>query len=214
MPTLRTRGEANLLLKNSCSLDKDCWPGIFLKDWTMTCDAENALSPNKFSTKVNANPPYLNDYSSNDELDVESIPTLDDSLPVTSKRVLAPTTTKEIVRNIKKKTTNNNVSNTLNMLLGTEAEAAALRKAQTKAAEATAATALSALENKNRELAITEERLAIHKAEHNMNMRLKEVEWKREEMKARMDVLKMRIELKKGDPTIPKDELDTFLPLP
>jgi len=162
-----------------------------------------------FSTKVNANPPYLNDYSSNDELDVESIPTLDDSLPVTSKRVLAPTTTKEIVRNIKKKTTNNNVSNTLNMLLGTEAEAAALRKAQ-----ATAATSLSALENKNRELAITEERLAIHKAEHNMNMRLKEVELKREEMKARMDVLKMRIELKKGDPTISKDELDTFLPLP
>jgi len=33
-------------------------------------------------------------------------------------------------------------------------------------------------------------------------------------MKARMDVLKMRIELKKGDPTISKDELETFLPLP
>jgi len=42
---------------------------------------------------------------------------------------------------MKKKTTNNNVNNTLNMLLGSEAEAAALRKAQTKAAEATTATA-------------------------------------------------------------------------
>ena len=97
-----------------------------------------------FSTKVNANPPYLNDYSFNDELDEESLATSDDSSPVphvTSKRVLAPTTTKEIVRNIKKKTTKHNVSNTLNMLLGSEAEAAALRKAQTKAAEATTATA-------------------------------------------------------------------------
>ena len=170
-----------------------------------------------FATKVNANPPYLNDYALDDEVftgDVESVASSVDSLPVTSKRVLAPTTTKEIVRNIKKKTTNNNVSNTLNMLLGSEAEAAALRKAQTKAAEASAATALQAMENKNRELAITEERLALHKAEHMMNMRLKEVELKREEMKTRMDVLKMRIELKKGDPTISKDELDTFLPLP
>jgi len=61
------------------------------------------------------------------------------------------------------------------------------------------------MENKN---------LALHKAEHMMNMRLKEVELKREEMKTSMDVLKMRIELKKGDPTISKDELDTFLPLP
>ena len=98
------------------------------------------------------------------------------------------------------------------MLLG--AEAAAVRKAQTKTAEATAASALSAFKNKNRELAITEERLAIHKAEHNMNMRLKEVELKREEMKARMDVSKMRIKFKKGDPTISKEELETFLPLP
>ena len=47
-----------------------------------------------------------------------------------------------------------------------------------------------------------------------MDVRNIEVELKREEMKARMDVLKMRIELKKGDPTISKDELDTFLPLP
>ena len=81
-----------------------------------------------FSTKVNANPPYLNDYSSNDELEVKSLPNSDYSPPITSKRVLAPTTTKEIVRNIKKKTTNNNISNTLNMLLGTEAETAALPK--------------------------------------------------------------------------------------
>ena len=59
-----------------------------------------------FATKVNANPPYLNDYTSNDEVvtgDVESIATSEDTPSVTVKRVLAPTTTKEIVRNIKKK---------------------------------------------------------------------------------------------------------------
>ena len=58
---------------------------------------------------------------------------------------------------------NKNVSSTLNMLIGTDAEAAALR---------------------------------------------------REATKARMNVIKMRIDLKKSDPTLSKDEIDILLPLP
>jgi len=63
-------------------------------------------------------------------------------------------------------------------------------------------------------LLIVKERARMRREEHEMNMRLKEIELKREEMRVRMDVLKMRIELKKGDPTISKEELETFLPLP
>jgi len=109
---------------------------------------------------------------------------------------------------------NKNVSSTLNMLIGTDAEAAALRKALTKAAEATAASALASVHNRDREIAVTEQRLIIHKEEHNMNMRLKDIELKREAMKARMDVIQMRIDLKKSDPTLSKDEIDILSPLP
>ena len=47
-----------------------------------------------------------------------------------------------------------------------------------------------------------------------MNMRLKDIELKREAMEARMDVIKMRIDLKKSDPTLSKDEIDILLHLP
>ena len=60
-----------------------------------------------FGAKVNANPPYLNDDPSDEEMevgDLESIEPSDETPSVTTKRKeLAPTTATEIVRNLKKK---------------------------------------------------------------------------------------------------------------
>lgn len=168
-----------------------------------------------FSSKVNANPPYLNDDSSESEFDIESLSTSDGVSPtVTTKRVLAPTTTKEIVKTIKKRNTDNKVSNTIELLCGTEKEAAALRQVQMKAAEANAVSALASVRTKEREIDVSEKRFLLEEEAHSMNMRLKELEVKHQQMKVRMDILKMRSDLKKNDPSLSKDEIDHLLPLP
>ncbi len=46
-----------------------------------------------------------------------------------------------------------------------------------------------------------------------MDMRLKDIEVKHQQMKVKMEVLKMRIELKKNDPTLSKYKIDNLLPL-
>jgi len=114
------------------------------------------------------------------------------------------------------------------VLVETDSDAASLRQAQSRAVGASAASALSEVRPKERELVVAEECLLLEanmkKEEHDMTMRLREIEVKREEMKReievkreemkiKMDVYKMRIELKDSDPTLSKDEIEILLPL-
>ena len=133
---------------------------------------------------------------------------------ITKRKVLVPSETKQIVKILKKRNTDKKVSNTLDLLCGTDAEAAALRQVQMKAAEANAASALASVRTKEREINVSEKRLLLEEEAHSMDMRLKEIEVKHQQMKVKMEVLKMRIELKKNDPTLSKYEIDSLLPLP
>lgn len=174
-----------------------------------------------FANKVNANPLYLNEGGADIvslDLDLSSSDGDGDEPSVISKptkrKVLVPSETKEIVKTLKKRSTDKKVSNTIDLLCGTDTEAAALRQVQMKAAEANAASALASVRTKEREINVSEKRYLLEEEAHSMNMRLKEIEVKHQQMKVRMDILKMRIDLKKNDPSLSKDEIDHLLPLP
>ena len=118
-----------------------------------------------FANKVNANPLYLNEGGADIvslDLDLSSSDGDGDEPSVISKptkrKVLVPSETKEIVKTLKKRSTDKKVSNTIDLLCGTDTEAAALRQVQMKAAEANAASALASVRTKEREINVSEKR--------------------------------------------------------
>ena len=152
-----------------------------------------------FASKVNANPLYLNEVSADVvSLDNDLLSSDGDESSVTSKttkrKVLVPAETKESVKTLKKRSTDKKVSNTIDLLCGTDTEAAALRQVQMKAAEANAASALASVRTKEREINVSEKRYRLEEEAHSMNMRLKEIEVKHQQMKVRMEIIKMRIQ--------------------
>jgi len=167
--------------------------------------------------KVNANPLYLNEVSADIvSLDKELLSSDESSVAskTTKRKVLVPAETKQIVKTLKKRSTDKKVSNTIDLLCGTDTEAAALRQVQMKAAEANAASALASVRTKEREINVSEKRFLLEEEAHSMNMRLKEIEVKHQQMKVKMEIIKMRIDLKKNDPSLSKNEIDALLPLP
>jgi len=97
------------------------------------------------------------------------------------------------VKTLKKRNTDKKICNALDLLCGTNAEAAALRKVQMKAAETNAASALASVRTKEHELNVYEKRLLLGEETRSMDMRLKEIEVKQQKMKVKMEILKMRI---------------------
>ena len=117
-----------------------------------------------FANKVNASPLYFNEVSV-DIVSVDKDLLSSDESSVTSKttkrKVLVPSETKQIMKTLKKRNTDKQVSNTLDLLCGRGAEAAALRQVQMKAAEAYAASALASVRTKEREINVSMNKSAI-----------------------------------------------------